>query len=79
VTVDPRILGPSRPVREGESRTAGMYVLELLNKEGQPLAEAVEERAWPEKNIARSNTFPTQGGKKRVPGAVCGEQFAANI
>src|ERR1035437_8987719 len=67
----------SRPVREGESRTADMNVLEesdhatvpmkLLNKEGQPSAEAVEGRAWPKENIARSDTFPTQRGRTRVP------------
>ena len=76
----PGRLGPtgSRPVREGESRTADMNVLEesdhatvpmkLLNKEGQPSAEAVEGRAWPKENIARSDTFPTQRGRTRVPG-----------
>jgi hypothetical protein len=68
----------SRPVREGESRAADMYVLEESdhavlpmkppNKKGQPLAEAGEGRAWPKENIARSNTFPTQSGRTRVPG-----------
>jgi hypothetical protein len=42
--------------------------MKLLNKEGQPSAEAVEGRAWPKENIARSDTFPTQSGRNRVPG-----------
>jgi hypothetical protein len=42
--------------------------MKLLNKEGKPSAEVVERRAWPKENIARSNTFPTQSGRRRVPG-----------
>ena len=70
--------GTSRPVGEGDSHTARMYVAEesdhvkvpmkLLNKEGKPSAEVVEGRAWPKENIARSNTSPAQRGRRRVPG-----------
>ena len=41
--------------------------MERLNKEGQPSLEVVEGRAWPEDNIARFDTFPTQSGRMRVP------------
>jgi hypothetical protein len=41
--------------------------MKRLNKEGQPSTEAVEGRAWPKENIARSDTFPTQSGRMRVP------------
>ena len=34
------------------------------NKEGEPLAEAVEGRRQPKENDAQSNTQPTQGGKR---------------
>jgi len=62
---------------EGDSHTARMHVAEesdhaivpmkRSNKEGQPSTEAVEGRAWPKENIARSDTFPTQSGRMRVP------------
>jgi hypothetical protein len=68
----------NRPAGEGDSHTARMHVAEesdqaivpmkRLNKEGQPSAEAVEGRAWPKENIARSDTHPTQSGRTRVPG-----------
>ena len=54
------------------SRTAGVYVAEesdqaILptnrpNKEGQPLAEVGEGRAWREENVVRSGTSPTLSG-----------------
>ena len=61
------------------SRTAGVYVAEesdqaILptnrpNKEGQPLAEVGEGRAWREENVVRSSTSPTPSGTTRVTGA----------
>jgi hypothetical protein len=90
----PGRLGPkrvSRLARERESRTAGMHALEesdyaivptkLLNNEGRPSAEAVEGRAWPKENTARSHTFPTQSGGRRVPGVgrCAAGKSAANI
>ncbi len=58
------------------SRTAGVYVAEESdqaivltnrpNKEGQPLAEVGEGRAWREENVVRSSTSPTQSGATRV-------------
>jgi hypothetical protein len=68
----------SRLVREGGSRTVGMYApeesdhatvpMKLLNKEGQPSVKAVEGRAWPKGDTARSHRFPTQSGRTRAPG-----------
>ena len=81
----------SRPVREGESRTAGMYVLKesdhaivpmkLLNKEGQPSAEALEEGAAPSRQHRKLSHIPdTERNSKRAKGrVVCGWQFAAHI
>jgi hypothetical protein len=70
--------GTSRPVGEGDRHTAHMHVAEesdhakvrmkLLNKEGKPSAEVVAGRLWPKENIARSNTAPTQSGRRRMPG-----------
>jgi RNA-directed DNA polymerase len=57
---------------KAQSRTAGAYALEgsdrcvvpvkQPNKEGQPLAEAVEGRRRPKENDAQSTTLPTQSG-----------------
>ena len=61
------------------SRTADMYAPEESdhavvpvnrpNKEGLPLAEVGEERAWRKENVLRSSTSPTLSGIPRVPRA----------
>ena len=68
----------SRPVREGQSRTADMHALEESdcavvpmnqpNKEGQPSAEAGEGRAQTKENIAQSNMQPDTERGTSVPG-----------
>ena len=61
------------------SRTADVYVAEESdqaivptnrpNKEGQPLAEVGEGRAWREENVVRSSMSPTPSGTTHVTGA----------
>ena len=61
---------------KAQSRTADMHAMEESdcrvvpvkqpNKEGKPLAEAVEGRRQPKENDAQSNIQPTQRGE---PGA----------
>src|ERR1035438_6052038 len=62
------VLRSHRPPTRLEESDHATVPMKLLNKEGQPSAEAVEGRAWPKENIARSDTFPTQRGRTRVPG-----------
>jgi RNA-directed DNA polymerase len=59
---------------KAQSRTADMYAMEESdcrvvpvkqpNKEGKPLAEAVEGRRQPKENDAQSNIQPTQRGER---------------
>jgi len=48
------------------------------NKEGQPLAEAVEGRRRPKENDAQSNTLPTQSGE-RVSQGLSGVRRVARV
>jgi hypothetical protein len=71
-----------------QSHNADMHALEesdrcvvpvkQLNKEGQPLAEAVEGRRWPKENDAHSNTLPTQSGE-RVSQGLSGVRRVARV
>src|ERR1039458_8934044 len=68
VETGPRRRKPMADMNVREESDHATVPMKLLNKEGQPSAEAVEGRAWPKENIARSDTFPTQRGRTRVPG-----------
>ena len=73
---------------KAQSRTAGAYAPEgsdrcvvpvkQPNKEGQPLAEAVEGRRRPKENDAQSNTLPTQSGE-RVSQGLSGVRRVARV
>ena len=55
--------------------------IRLLNKEGRPSAEALEEGAAPSRQHRKLSHIPdTERNSKRAKGrVVCGWQFAANI
>jgi hypothetical protein len=63
---------------KAQSHTADVYAMEESdcrvvpvkqpNKEGKPLAEAVEGRRQPKENVAQSNIQPTQSGERVYQG-----------
>ena len=52
---------------EGEESDCRIVPMKQPNKEGKPLAEAVEGRRQPKENVEQSNTQPTQHAGNGCP------------